>query len=65
MKTLPRYKRNLKIVDNKIYAYDTHVADIDFVYNIIEVLPRYKSYSKTTTKYINYVAFELGLTVKR
>ena len=63
MKTLPKYKQNLKIIDNKVWSYSTVVAMIDendlIQYrNIKDKLGRW---SKTTQKHINYVADYLDL----
>ena len=64
MKTLYRYKVNLRQIGNDIYSYDTHVAEI-----IDGKLYRLKwrvngmSSSPTTTKHINYVANELNLEI--
>ncbi len=65
MKTFDKYKKNLKAVGNKIYSYDTHVADIDFKTMIIHVLPKYKNHSATTSKHINYVDQLIGFKVIR
>ena len=64
MRTFDRYKQNLKMINNDIYSYDTHVAE-----RIGKYLYKLKwrvngmSSSPTTTKHINYAAKELGLTV--
>lgn len=55
--TLKRYKKNLKVRDNKIYSYDTHVANINNNFRIVKVLGWW---SVTTSKHINYVARELN-----
>ena len=65
MKTFNRYKKNLKAVGDKIYSYDTHVADIDFKAMTIYVLPEYKKFSSTTSKHINYVGQQFGFKVIR
>jgi hypothetical protein len=62
MTTLKRYKQNLKVVNNKVYSYDTLVAKIkgDRIYkvnwNVNGMTTR-----PTTSKHINYVAQELNL----
>jgi hypothetical protein len=56
MKKFNRYLDNLKLVDNRVISYTTHVATIDG--DKLRVLGYW---SKTTTKHINYVAAELGL----
>lgn len=70
MTTLKRYKQNLKVIDNKVYSYDTLVAKIkgDKLQKV-----KWKAISKndiyeeeittspTTSKHINYVAKELNL----
>ena len=56
---MDRYKKNLKIVGNKVYSYDTHVAIIEGT-QLIQL----GWWSVTTQKHINYVSneLELGLT---
>jgi len=68
--TLKRYKQNLKVIDNKVYSYNTLVAKIkgDKLHKV-----KWKAISKndiyeeeittspTTSKHINYVANELNL----
>lgn len=62
MITLKRYKQNLKVIDNKVYSYDTLVAEING-----DKIKKVKwnvggrSSSPTTSKHINYVANELNL----
>jgi len=65
MRTLDRYKQNLRIVNNDVYSYNTHVAEIDGD-KLYKVKWRVNgmSSSVTTTKHINYVAKELGLTIQ-
>lgn len=55
---LRRYKKNLKILGNKVYSYDTHVATIgnNYLYEL-------GYWSVTTKKHINYVARELSLKI--
>ncbi len=60
MITLDKYKQNLRIIGDDVYSYSTHVATIEH--------PNLKQqgwWSVTTQKHINYVARELGLTVKK
>jgi len=56
MKKFKRYQSNLRVVDNRVISYTTHVATIEG--SALRVLGYW---SKTTTKHINYVASELGL----
>ena len=56
MITLDRYKQNLKIIDDKVYSYRTHVATIEYP-NLIQ----HGWWSVTTQKHINYVAKEYNL----
>lgn len=65
MRTLDRYKQNLRIVGNDVYSYDTHVAEIDGnkLYKLKWRVHGMSS-SVTTTKHINYVAREFGLTIQ-
>tara|TARA_B100000029_G_scaffold203897_1_gene201909 strand:- start:571 stop:840 length:270 start_codon:yes stop_codon:yes gene_type:complete len=64
MKKFDRYKVNLRQIGNDIYSYDTHVAEIigDYLYKLKWNVKGMTS-SPTTSKHINYVANELGLTV--
>lgn len=55
--TLQRYKQNLKVVDNKVYSYNTHVATINHDEHIVQILGWW---SVTTSKHINHVARLLG-----
>ncbi|CAB4151783.1 hypothetical protein UFOVP595_30 [uncultured Caudovirales phage] len=57
---MKKYNENLKIVDNKVISYTTHVATIEG--NDLNVLGYW---SKTTQKHVNYVAKEYGLTIKK
>lgn len=50
---MKKYKQNLVVIGDKVYSYDTHVADIN--HEKSEVIS-YKYYSQTTTKHINFVA---------
>ena len=70
MTTLKRYKQNLKVVNNKVYSYDTLVAKIkgDTIYKVNwkvwvkgDILDKEITTSPTTSKHINYVAQELNL----
>lgn len=60
MYTFKRYKSNLKTHNNKVYSYETNVADIDHKNRTIK--PN-DYYSMTTSKHINYVASEYGYKV--
>lgn len=70
MTTLKRYKQNLKVVNNKVYSYDTLVAKIkgDTIKKVKwkvwvkgDILDKEITTSPTTSKHINYVAQELNL----
>ena len=63
MRQLKRYKQNLTITGDKVYSYNTHVADIDHDKCQVIVLEKYKNYSSTTSKHINYVASEFSYEV--
>jgi hypothetical protein len=54
---LKRYNKNLRVVDEKVYSYDTHVATINSLYKTVKVLGWW---SATTSKHISYVARELN-----
>ena len=58
MKTLSKYKQNLKIQGNDVWSYSTIVAKIDGN-NLLQL----GYWSMTTQKHINYVALELNLTL--
>ncbi len=53
---LKRYRQNLRVEDNKVYSYNTHVATIENSRLIRHGTTRW---SKTTTKHMNYVEKEL------
>jgi len=55
---MERYKENLEVKGDKVYSYGTHVATIKGMQLI-----RHGYWSQTTSKHINYVAQELGLTI--
>ena len=60
--TLKRYNQNLKVIDNKVYSYNTLVAKIKG--NKIKKVKwnvNGMTTSPTTSKHINYVARELNL----
>tara|TARA_R100000544_G_C2227101_1_gene61569 strand:- start:3988 stop:4290 length:303 start_codon:yes stop_codon:yes gene_type:complete len=70
--TFKKYKQNLHRENNKIIAYNTHIATIKGDYLILEDWEIKRIWkgkeetintSPTTTKYINYVADELNLTI--
>ena len=56
MRTLDKYKQNLKILGNEVWSYSTHVATIEN-----NDLLQLGYWSQTTQKHINYVADELDL----
>jgi len=57
MVKLPKYKENLRIINNKdVYSYSTRVAQIKD-----EELHVYGWWSLTTSKHINYVANHYNL----
>lgn len=58
MRTFNRYKQNLHIDGNNIWSYSTIVAKREG--DTLRVLGWW---SRTTTKHVNYVAKELGLTL--
>lgn len=58
MKSLKRYKQNLRIQGNQVWSYSAHVATISG-----NELLQLGYWSMTTQKHINYVANELGLTL--
>ena len=58
MKTLDRYKQNLKIQGNNVWSYSTIVAKIDGS-DLIQL----GYWSMTTQKHINYVAKQFNLNL--
>ena len=58
MRKFNRYKDNLRMVGNDVWSYSTIVARRDG--DALKVLGWW---SRTTTKHVNYVANELGLTL--
>tara|TARA_R110000765_G_scaffold148192_1_gene250673 strand:+ start:110 stop:295 length:186 start_codon:yes stop_codon:yes gene_type:complete len=58
MRTLSKYKQNLRIVGNDVWSYSTIVAKIDGN-NLLQL----GYWSMTTQKHINYVADKLSLTL--
>lgn len=54
---LSKYRQNLHVAGNKVYSYHTHVATI--VGNELHI---HGYHSMTTSKHVNYVAEEYGLT---
>jgi hypothetical protein len=57
MQHFSRYKQNLRVVGNDVYSYTTRVAVIEG--SCLRILGYW---SQTTSKHINYVAAQLGLT---
>ena len=64
MKKFKKYKQNLSLVTNNegtfVKSYNTLVAKVNG--DELEVLGYW---SQTTTKHINYAAYELGLNIKK
>ena len=58
MRTLSKYKQNLRIQGSDVWSYSTIVAKIDG-----DNLQQLGYWSQTTQKHINYVANQLGLTL--
>ncbi len=58
MRTLPKYKQNLRLNGNDVWSYSTIVAKIDG-----DKLQQLGWWSVTTQKHINYVAGYLELTL--
>lgn len=51
-----KYKQNLRVIDGKVYSYDTHVATIDGRRLLV-----HGHWSVTTSKHVNHVAATFGL----
>ena len=60
IRKLGRYKENLLLVGDEVYSYYTNVASIEG-----SKIIQHGWWSVTTQKHINYVARELGLTIKK
>ena len=60
MRTFDRYKENLRLVEDKVYSYTTHVATVNMN---DRTLTQLGYWSRTTQKHINYVASELDLNI--
>ena len=58
MMNLTKYKQNLRIIEDKVFSYNTHVATIEK-----GLLKQLGYWSTTTQKHINYVANQLNLTL--
>jgi len=58
MRTLPKYKQNLRIQGNDVWSYTTIVAKIDGC-----DLHQLGYWSMTTQKHINYVANYMNLNL--
>lgn len=56
MRTLDKYKQNLRLEGNNVISYTTHVATIKG-----NELHQLGYWSMTTQKHINYVASNYGL----
>ena len=57
--SLPKYKQNLRIIDNvEVWSYNTHVATI-----VEAELIEHGWWSPTTSKHVNYVVDQLDLDV--
>ena len=57
-----KYFKNLEVLSNKIYSYNTEVATIDHLNELVIVK---NWYSVTTTKHINYIAGLLNYNTKK
>ena len=53
---LTKYRQNLRVLDDKVWSYDTHVATIKDSQLVV-----HGYWSVTTSKHINYVAAEGNL----
>ena len=72
MRTLQKYKQNLRIEGNKVISYSTHIATIEGTNLKAEKWKIVRKWngqtetitsSPTTSKHLNYVANELNLTL--
>lgn len=60
MKRFDKHVQNLREVDDKIYSYNTHVANLNHKEKIVHQLGWW---SVTTQRHINYVAGEYNYKV--
>lgn len=60
MKRFDKHVQNLREVDDKIYSYNTHVANLNHKEKIVHQLGWW---SVTTQRHINYVAEEYNYKV--
>ena len=58
MMSFPKYKQNLRMIDDEVWSYSTNVARKED-----DKLIQLGYWSVTTQKHINYVARELNLTL--
>ncbi len=65
MKTLPKYKQNLKIQGNDVWSYSTIVATIykKELHQNFNKKDKLGKWSMTTQKHINYVANYMNLNL--
>jgi len=63
MRTLPKYKQNLKIQGNDVWSYSTIVANIykKELHQNFNKEEKLGQWSQTTQKHINYVADYMNL----
>jgi hypothetical protein len=61
MNITKRLKKDLMVVDNKVYSYDSHVADIEPVTKTLFVKPEFVNYSATTNGHLKDVAYYFDL----
>mgnify|MGYP003133486821 CR=1 FL=1 len=62
---LNKYTQNLRVEENKVYSYNTHVATISGSYLIKEDWNvNGRTQAPTTSRHINYVASTLNLWIK-
>ena len=52
------YKKNLVVINNQVFGYDTHIATIEET-NLIVL----GYWSKTSQKHVNFIAKELNLNI--
>lgn len=63
MKITKRLKKDLMVVNNQVYSYDSHVADIEPVTKFLFIKPEFVNYSATTNGHLKDVAHYFGLNM--
>ena len=60
-----KYRKNLRVRDNKVFSYGEHVANIIPSERKVRKVVPFRWYSIATSKHVNHVAKVLGYTVEK